>query len=139
MQSRHVSCVIAASPSEVYVFASVPENLPLWAAGLAGADVERDGELLRVESPMGLVTVRFAPPNDFGVLDHDVTLPTGAVVNNPLRVVAHPGGAEVVFTVRQLDLPDADFERDCASVAEDLGRLKRILEVRPPREDKRDG
>lgn len=79
-------------------------------------------------SPMGDVRVRFAPPNDFGVLDHDVTLPSGEVVNNPLRVLDHPDGAEVVFTVRQLDASDEDFERDCATVARDLEALRELVE-----------
>ena len=80
---------------------------------------------------MGQVTVKFVPPNDFGVLDHDVTLPTGAVVTNPLRVLAHPEGSEVVFTLRQLDMSDEDFERDAALVVADLARLKVILEGHP--------
>jgi hypothetical protein len=128
MHSRHISRVIAASPESVYDFAANPDNLALWAAGLAQADVVRQGELLLVESPMGEVTVRFAPRNDFGVIDHDVTLPSGDVVNNPVRVLSHPLGAEIVFTVRQLGLSDEEFDRDCATVAEDLGRLKELVE-----------
>ncbi|CAN5218956.1 hypothetical protein BH09ACT11_BH09ACT11_07450 [soil metagenome] len=93
MRSRHVSTVIAATPGAVYAFAADPENLPKWAAGLAEADVKRDGDLLFLESPMGQVTVRFVPTNDLGVLDHDVTLLIVAVVTNPLRVFAHPDGA----------------------------------------------
>jgi uncharacterized protein YndB with AHSA1/START domain len=130
MHSRHVSRVIAASPQSVYDFAANPDNLALWAAGLAQADVVRRGELLLVESPMGQVTVRFAPRNDFGVIDHDVTLPSGDVVNNPVRVLSHPLGAEIVFTVRQLGLSDEEFDRDCATVAEDLERLKQLVEGR---------
>lgn len=129
MSSRHLSTVIEAAPESVYAFASVPENLPQWAAGLAGADVRRDGDLLRVDSPMGEVTVLFVPSNDFGVLDHDVTLPSGAVVRNPLRVLAHPDGSEVVFTLRQLDMSDDDFERDAAMVEADLARLKAVVEA----------
>lgn len=128
MRSRHVSTVIAATPEAVYAFAADPESLPKWAAGLAEADVQRDGDLLLVESPMGQVTVRFVPTNDLGVLDHDVTLPTGTVVTNPLRVLSHPDGAEVIFTLRQLDMTDEDFERDASMVEADLARLKAILE-----------
>ena len=131
MRSRHVSTVIAATPDDVYAFAAEPENLPKWAAGLAEAEVKREGDLLVVESPMGQVTVKFVPPNDFGVLDHEVTLPTGVVVTNPLRVLAHPEGSEVVFTLRQLDMSDEDFERDAAMVMADLARLKGILEGHP--------
>jgi hypothetical protein len=130
MQSRHLSRVIAASPRSVYDFAADPDNLVRWAAGLAQADIVRQGELLLVESPMGQVTVRFAPRNDFGVIDHDVTLPSHDVVNNPVRILAHPLGAEIVFTVRQLDLSDEEFDRDCTTVAEDLERLRQLVEGR---------
>lgn len=130
MKSRHLSVVIAAAPETVYAFASDPENLPKWAAGLAQSEVVRDGDVLRVNSPMGQVTVRFVPNNDFGVLDHEVTLPTGARVTNPLRVLAHPEGSEVVFTLRQLDLSDVDFDRDAEMVEADLERLKSIVEGR---------
>ncbi|MET0467928.1 MAG: SRPBCC family protein, partial [Aeromicrobium sp.] len=73
--------------------------------------------------------VRFVPRNDFGVLDHDVTLPSGVTVTNPFRVLAHPDGAEAVVTVRQLDLSDEEFERDCRQVAEDLDALAALLEA----------
>lgn len=128
MRSRHLSRVIAASPRTVYDYARDPDHLPLWAAGLARSPATRDGDALVVDSPMGRVTVRFVERNDLGVLDHDVTLPSGAVVTNPLRVVPHPDGAEILFTVRQLDLTDEDFERDCAAVAADLDSLVRLVE-----------
>lgn len=127
MRSRHVSRVIAAAPEVVYDVASDVANLPLWAAGLAQSDVVRDGDTLVVASPMGHVRVRFVDRNDFGILDHDVTLPSGTVVTNPVRVLAHPDGAEVVFTVRQIELDDAEFERDIAAVAADLDRLAKLV------------
>lgn len=130
MRSRHVSRVIAAPPEVVYAFASDPDSLPRWAAGLTTADVVRDGDTLVVDSPMGTVTVRFAPPNAYGVIDHDVTLPSGATVTNPVRVLAHPDGTEIVFTIRQLDLTDDEFDRDTAAVERDLDRLKELLESR---------
>ncbi|WP_348542374.1 L-lactate permease [Dietzia kunjamensis] len=69
-----------------------------------------------VDSPMGRVSARFLPRNELGVLDHEVTLSDGTVTYNPLRVVPHPEGAEVVFTLRGVD--DGEFERDAAMVAE---------------------
>ncbi|RPA19990.1 SRPBCC family protein [Gordonia sp. OPL2] len=126
MRSRHISVVIAATRNEVYSFAADPDNLSRWAAGLASG-VRRDGDLLITQSPMGEVSVRFAPPNPFGVLDHDVTLPDGTVVANPLRVLEHPDGAEVVFTVRQRDLSDDEFEADCAAVEGDLEALRQVV------------
>ncbi|WP_040524300.1 SRPBCC family protein [Gordonia effusa] len=127
MRSRHLSVVIAASPESVYDYAADPDNLRHWAAGLASSEVTRRGDALLVESPMGTVIVRFVPHNDLGVFDHDVTLPTGETVHNPVRVLPHPDGAEVVFTVRQRDMSDEEFERDCATVTADLNRLRQIL------------
>jgi hypothetical protein len=128
MRSRHISLVIGRSPADVYAFAADPDNLPRWAAGLAQSEVRRDGDRLVTRSPMGEVTFTFTPRNEYGVLDHDVTLPSGAVVTNPLRVLAHPEGAEVVFTLRQLDLSDEAFDRDAAMVRADLERLRSLLE-----------
>ncbi|NDK91785.1 SRPBCC family protein [Gordonia desulfuricans] len=128
MRSRHVSQVIAVPVARVYDFAADPDNLPRWAAGLARSTVTRRGDLLVADSPMGEVTVRFVERNDFGILDHDVTLPNGVVVTNPIRVLAHPDGAEVVFTLRQLDMSDEQFEQDAAMVADDLARLRDLVE-----------
>jgi hypothetical protein len=128
MRSHHVSRVITATPAAVYEFASDIDNLPRWAAGLAQAEVVRDGDALFVESPMGRVKVRFVERNAYGVLDHDVTLPSGTVITNPVRVLSHPNGAEVVFTIRQIDLDDAEFARDIESVAADLDRLAALVQ-----------
>lgn len=129
MHSRHVSQVISRTPAEVYAFAADPDNLPRWAAGLAEGKVRREGDELLVSSPLGDVRVRFVPANEFGILDHDVTLPTGEVVTNPLRVLTHPDGAEVVFTLRQLGLTDQEFDRDEQAVTADLARLRVLLEA----------
>ncbi|KSU61134.1 MULTISPECIES: SRPBCC family protein [unclassified Gordonia (in: high G+C Gram-positive bacteria)] len=129
MRSRHVSVVINAEPARVYDFAAEPDNLPRWAAGLAKSAVVRRGDELLVESPMGTVTVRFVPRNTLGVVDHEVVLPTGDTVLNPLRVLAHPEGAEVVFTIRQLAMSDDEFDRDTQMVEKDLAHLKSLLEA----------
>lgn len=131
VESRHLSRIIRTSPRAVYHFASKPNSLPKWASGLAKAEVVRDGDTVLVESPMGRVAVRFAPMNEFGVLDHDVTLPTGATETNPMRVLAHPDGSEVIFTIRQSELDDEEFERDTKMVEVDLDRLKQLMEARP--------
>lgn len=127
MKSVHVSRVLRVSAAEVYSFASDPANLHLWAGGLASAPVRVEDGVVVVESPMGEVRVRFVARNDFGVLDHDVELPNGTVVTNPMRVFAHPEGAEVVFTVRQLGMSESEFAADCAAVAADLERLEKMF------------
>ena len=128
MRSRHLSRVVRRPASAVYEFARDPDNLPRWAVGLAQGELHRDGDALVVDSPMGQVRVRFVPRNAHGVLDHDVVLPSGETVTNPLRVLAHPDGAEVVFTLRQRDLSDAAFESDADAVLADLDRLAALLE-----------
>ena len=128
--SRHICEWIGCSAQAAYDYASAPEHLPDWARGLASA-VERVDDRWFVESPMGRVGVVFAPHNEFGVLDQHVTLSSGEVFYNPMRVVQHGDGCEVVFTVRrQAGMSDAEFERDAAAVAADLASLKRVLESR---------
>lgn len=129
-RSQHISIGIKRPMSDVYDFAADPLNLPNWAAGLAGSKVERDGQQWFTESPMGRVTFTFTPRNDFGILDHDVTLPSGQIVHNPLRVISDGDECEVVFTLRQRpDMTEEDFERDADAVAEDLAKLKSLLEA----------
>ena len=130
MRSRHVSRVIRADRDRVYDVVADVDNLPAWAQGLASAEVTRDGDDLVVESPMGQVRVRFVSRNELGVADHDVVLPSGTTVTNPLRVLAHPDGSEVVFTVRQVELTDEEFDRDCRTVAADLDRLAGLVQDR---------
>jgi hypothetical protein len=127
-QSRHISAWMERTADEVYEYASSPANLPEWAAGL-GTSVELvDGRWI-ADSPMGRVEVAFAERNAFGVLDHNVTLPSGETVYNPMRVI--PGGSrscEVVFTLRRRPgVTDAELASDAATVAADLARLERAL------------
>ncbi|MFF5713848.1 SRPBCC family protein [Streptomyces sp. NPDC012756] len=128
-ESRHVSISIDRSIADVYAYASDPVNLPAWAHGL-GKTIEKVGdEWVADSSPLGRVTVRFVPRNDLGVLDHDVTLPSGQTFHNPVRVIATETGSEVVFTLlRRPEMSDAEFERDADTVAADLARLKGLLE-----------
>lgn len=128
MRTRHISVVVHRSPGEVYAFAAEPDNLARWAAGLAAGQVTREGDALLVSGPMGRVRIVFAERNAYGVLDHDVTTPDGTTTHNPVRVLAHPEGAEVVFSVRQLALTDDELERDADLVRADLERLRDLLE-----------
>lgn len=128
-ESRHIGVRIGRPAAEVYAYASDPANLPSWAHGLSGS-IAREGDVWIAESPMGRVTVAFTPPNDLGVLDHDVTLPSGETVHNPVRVLPYGDTAsEVVFTLRPLPgMTAADVDRDAATVTADLHRLRHLLE-----------
>ena len=126
---HHVSVFIARRPAEVYAFASDPRNLPRWAAGLARSEVRRDGERWIADAPSGRIKVRLAPPNPFGVLDHDVELESGVIVHNPMRVVPNGEGREFVVTlVRRPSMSDAELAQDKAAVERDLETLKALLE-----------
>ena len=128
--SQHVSVFIERPAGEVYDYAADPANVPVWASGL-GSSVELvDGQWI-AQSPMGRVAIAFAPRNDFGVLDHEVTLPSGERVLNPMRVIPDgPSACEIIFTVRrQPGTSDEKFARDANTVAADLATLKRVLEA----------
>lgn len=128
--SGHIGERIDRSVAEVYEYTSDPANLPMWAPGL-GTSVELVNGQWVAESPMGRVVLAFAPRNAYGVLDHNVTLPSGETVYNPMRVIADGPGCEVVFTLRRRpEMGDADFARDADAVSADLATLKRILEAR---------
>ena len=127
-ESRHVSEWIDRPAADVYEYASNPANLPNWAPGL-GKSVENVDGKWYVETDSGRVGVAFAERNEYGVLDHDVTLPSGDVIYNPMRVVPHGAGSEVVFSVRRLPgMSDEEFARDAGLVQADLTRLKHVLE-----------
>ncbi|MFE9726973.1 SRPBCC family protein [Streptomyces sp. NPDC005794] len=129
-ESRHLGIRIDRPAGEVYAYTSDPSHLPEWAAGLGRSIEEIDGRWI-ADSPMGRVVVAFAPRNDFGVLDHDVTLPSGETVHNPVRVIADGPGCEVVFTLRRRQgVSTEEFERDAAAVSADLATLKRLAEER---------
>jgi hypothetical protein len=129
LESRHLSARIGRPPEEVYAYASEPANVPRWAPGLGNSVEQVDGHWF-VDTPGGRVRLAFAPRNDFGVLDHYVTLGSGEVIYIPMRVIADESGSEVLFTLRRgRDMTDAEFKADTDAVLADLARLKQILEA----------
>ena len=132
---QHISRYVARPPDEVYAFASDPQHLPRWAAGLARSDVERHGDHWEADAPTGRVRIRFAEPNTFGVMDHDVEMAPGVTVHNPFRVLPNGEGSEVVFSlIRRADQSDEEFADDGAAVRKDLQTLKGLLEAGEDRE-----
>ena len=133
-RSRHVSEWINRSAPEVYEYARDPANLVHWAQGLGGSVVEVDGEWF-MDSPAGRIRIAFAARNTFGVLDHEVTTPSGDVVQVPMRVIPDGDGCEVLFTVRRLPgMTEDELTRDAGLVATDLATLKAVLETGPARQ-----
>lgn len=129
--TQYVSIAIARPLDEVYAFLADPENFPQWASGLGKGFKHLSGMDWSVETPMGPMTVCFSERNAYGVLDHSLIPKEGAVMHNPMRVIANGDGSEVVFTLfRRLGMTDEDFARDAAWISKDLAKLKRLLETR---------
>lgn len=117
-----------------YDFAADPEQLTRWASGLATGQISPDpanpGEWL-ADTPSGHARMRFAPRNDFGVLDHWVTPEGMAEIYVPFRVIA-TGARRCAFQftlLRQPEMDDAAFERDSDWIQRDLESLRRLLET----------
>jgi hypothetical protein len=128
LEVRHISVSINRPTRDVYDFASDPQNLPRWASGLAGS-IARAGDEWIADAPMGKVRIRFTPRNELGVLDHDVTMPSGVTIHNPMRVLPNGRGSEVVFSIfHRPDTSDAKFAEDAKWVEKDLRTLASILE-----------
>ena len=126
---RNLTVSIRRTARDVYAFASDGENLPRWASGLGGS-VAREGDDWIVDGPLGRIRVRMAARNPLGVLDHDVTLPSGQTVHNPMRVMPNDDGATVLFTLFRL--PEVTYDKldeDTRWVERDLAALKRVLET----------
>lgn len=129
MTSRTLSISIDASPKAVYACVSDPRNLPKWAGGLCKS-VRRTGGDWIVESPQGPMKIRFAPENEFGVLDHYVLPAPDTEIYVPMRVVQSGAGSEVLLTLfRAPEMSDAQYAEDIRLVEHDLATLKRILET----------
>ena len=128
-QAVVVSQPVARPAAEVYAFARDMRKLPLWASGLAQGIAQRGANWF-AQSPMGEVQVAMAPRNDFGVLDHDVTLPDGTTVHNAFRVT--PCGCDaslLTFVVlRQPGMDQKSFDADVDHVRRDLAALQQLLE-----------
>jgi hypothetical protein len=128
--SRHVAEYIDRAADEVYDYVLDPRHLHEWAPGLVSGPVEVVDGRWEADSPMGRIVIGFASRNPYGVLDHDVTPPSGKTLSVPLRVLPAGEGCEIVFTVRRLaEMSDLEFEADVAAVAADLASLKEALEA----------
>jgi hypothetical protein len=128
MKAQTISVTIATPPERVYAFASNPENLPRWVPSFFQSVEWIDGEWV-AQSAVGRVVVEFVHDNDLGVLDHTVTLPSGARLTNPMRVIPNGDGSEILFTlIQHQGMTDQQFGEDAELVLSDLHTLRRLLE-----------
>jgi catechol 2,3-dioxygenase-like lactoylglutathione lyase family enzyme/uncharacterized protein YndB with AHSA1/START domain len=119
---------IDAPAERVYAFVAEPRNMPRWAPNF-GHTIAPEGDHWVMHTAEGPVPVRFAPPNELGVLDHWVRLPVGEL-HNPMRVVPNGAGSVLTFTLfRQDGWTDAQLDEDAALVSADLAKLKAMIEA----------
>ncbi|SCX71176.1 polyketide cyclase [Variovorax sp. EL159] len=130
--SRVITQRVACDWRRAYKVAADPVRLPEWASGLSRSAVLPQGDHWIVRTPEnGDARMRFAPPNDFGVLDHWVAPEDVPEVYVPFRVIGvAPDVCELQFTLlRQPHMDDAAFARDAEWIVRDLQSLQRLLEA----------
>lgn len=129
--SKTLTVFILCRPAKVYEFASKPENLPRWATTFAKS-IAKEGNGWVLQTGQGPCGLRIEEPNPYGILDHYVSPLPGVELYVPMRVVAHGGGAEVIFTLFQMEGMTAErFAADLELVRRDLQTLKRLMEQEP--------
>ena len=130
LKSISLTVSINRDPRTVYEFISNLENLPKWASKAFQSIKQAKGEWI-AETPQGAAKVDLAQRNDFGVLDHYVSLPSlGIEVYVPMRVVKNGiNGSEVIFTLFYAsNISKEKFAQDVKMVEQDLKNLKNIME-----------
>lgn len=127
-RSAVVHTTILAPPDTVAAFLGDLHNWTAWAPWVQSVtrSSPRDWTL---ETESGALKFRFGESNAFGILDHDVALPSGETVTNSMRVVPNGAGSELVMLLLQWPhLTSQEFDRDVEAVTSDLARIKQVLE-----------
>ena len=124
---KNISITINIPANEVYKFASNPENLPKWVDFVKS--MKKENNIWFADTDLGKIKIEFAPQNDFGIIDHLVTLSNGEIVNNPLRVIKNGKGCELIFTLFWMpNRTEEEFNQDAKAVESDLKTVKKIME-----------
>lgn len=130
LRARTYSISIRRGWRDLYAQIWPPQFFRNWAAGLSESALRQEGDHWVAENEDGAIRIRFSPHNDYGVMDHWVTLPDGGTVHIPLRVIENGDGAEVMLTLfRQPDMDDERFAADARAINRDLATLKRLAEA----------
>lgn len=128
LESHTLSMRIERPWQTVYQFLAAPENFPRWASGLGQSFKRVKGEWT-AQGPEGPISIRFTRMNEFGIVDHYVTVAPGVEIYIPMRVIVNGRGSEVQFTLFHLAaMSDDKFAEDIAWVERDLLALKTLLE-----------
>jgi hypothetical protein len=122
----HIS--ILAPRQQVIAFLSDMNNWKTWAPWVRSVSRSSARDWM-LDTEAGPMKVRFVDQNSLGVLDHEVTLPSGIGSLNSMRVLANGSGSELIMVVFQSPEVSSDqFERDIEAVRDDLARIKKVAE-----------
>lgn len=120
---------VQASTTRLVDYLSDMQKWKTWAPWVRS--VERSSARdWKVVTDDGIMTFHFVEPNELGVLDHQVTLPSGVTVLNSMRVVSNGTGSELVMLLFQSPVTsNEEFQRDIQAVTADLARIKKAIEA----------
>ena len=117
---RTITLSINCTAEKLYSYVINPENLSQWGKSFCLGATKFQNQT----ETAGVIKIKFAVKNDFGILDHSVKL-SDNVIYNFMRVIPNGQGCEVIVTLFQLD---DQFFKDVSMMKSDLKRLKKILE-----------
>lgn len=124
---KNISISIERTVDEVYKFTSNPANFPMWVEFIDS--ITKKNSIWLAGTDLGNLKIEITPQNEFGIVDHQVTLPDGTIVDNPMRVMANGEGCELIFTLFWTPgRSEEEFKQDAKAVERDLKRLKKLLE-----------
>ena len=126
--SKTITTSINRDWKTVYEFVHNPDNFPQWAKSAFQSIKQIEGEWI-AETMGGMVKVIPTKRNDYGVVDHNITTPSGIDVFIPMRVIQNGDGTELIFTLyHTTDISYKNYLIDIKSVESDLRNLKNIME-----------
>jgi hypothetical protein len=131
-KSKTISIPIHRPYSEVYDFLAEPLNFPSWASNLGTDFVQTDRLEWATTTRTGRVILRFAPRNEYGILDHQVFVEGKTPTTTPMRLIENDDGCEIIYTqLQRRGMSDAAFASEVEWVTSDFEALRSLLESRP--------
>ena len=130
MSSITVNQFINIDAQTAYDFIKDLSNLSQWATSFV-SDVSIENGVASLKQDDGELKLQFVQQNIFGVLDHVITLPSGAQIYQPMRVLPNAGGSEVILTLLEsIDLKGEKLKKEAELMQNDLENLKALLEAK---------
>jgi cold-inducible RNA-binding protein len=125
LRSKTLTASLEASVAQIYSRIADPDQLAQWHTAFCRSLRKENGACM-VESPRGLVPVRFLRDDRAGILDLVMTLLETIEFQTAIRVLANGTGSEVLMTLIQpAGLPDAAFHEQVRWAESALRNLRK--------------